>query len=574
MKTYKIHPFATAFPYMSDEEVKALSEDIKTNGQIHPIIVMGDVLLDGRHRLRACQMAEIDPAVKEYEGLTDDESLLKYITSLNIHRRHLTTSQKAFAGMKMMVALSAGAKERQRLSGGNHGNQYTKMAVVPTLEQPANEETDQLVPMLEQAGRDEEHTDNIDDLPEPPPPPMEKGRAIELAAKAVGVSNELFRFYSDTTTKETKLEVGELENPLGVLAFRKSSDFGIPPFKITITSQAGRWYVSFSFGFLPEIEGEGDKEDKLAKNKRQQALLDRLYTKGMGELENIALGVDGCLPVMDSDGVKYDLEPGATRNLEVRERRLRRYKKKIKRMQQGSNRSKRLQAKIDRLAQYRTNVLNDYANKVSTKLANHPAKILVFEKTDTSSINWRRPQGHSRTKTKITVLTKSKAWKNKLVVVLHPRQPACSPCGAHAPDPVDLRRRAAFSIAHRRYSVQTKKRDEAYREPLLKEAQIVHVGHVEVKCETEYDLTHVRKYLRMLEMLKGVGEPATPEELVRTILWGSREASREAVHNLCLWFKDSDRDDKDVAISKIRRWPHELGFATFTAKLFKKNGIL
>lgn len=392
--------------------------------------------------------------------------------------------------------------------------------------------------------------------------------------RTLKLSNELFRFYSDTTTKETKLEVGELENPLGVLAFRKSSDFGIPPFKITITSQAGRWYVSFSFGFLSEVDGEGDKEDKLAKNKRQQALLDRMYTKGMGELENIALGVDGCLPVMDSDGVKYDLEPGATRNLEVRERRLRRYKKKIKRMQQGSNRSKRLQAKIDRLAQYRTNVLNDYAKKVSTKLANHPAKILVFEKTDTSSINWRRPQGHSRTKTKITVLTKSKAWKNKLVVVLHPRQPACSPCGAHAPDPVDLRRRAAFSIAHRRYSVQTKKRDEAYREPLLKEAQIVHVGHVEVKCETEYDLTHVRKYLRMLEMLKGVGEPATPEELVRTILWGSREASREAVHNLCLWFKDSDRDDKDVAISKIRRWPHELGFATFTAKLFKKNGIL
>lgn len=230
MKTYKIHPFATAFPYMSDEEVKALSEDIKTNGQIHPIIVMGDVLLDGRHRLRACQMAEIEPAVKEYEGDVSDEALLKYITSLNIHRRHLTTSQKAFAGMKMMVALSAGAKERQRLAGGNHGNQYTKMAVVPMLEQPANEDTNQpeksVVPILGQAGREEESSDNIEDSSTPAP--MEKGRAIELAAKAVGVSKQYIhdakKIEESHPQKAREVEEGKKTLPQALKEIKKEKE--------------------------------------------------------------------------------------------------------------------------------------------------------------------------------------------------------------------------------------------------------------------------------------------------------------------------------------------------------------
>jgi len=59
-----VHPIADLLPMMTGEELANLAVDIKANGLIHPIVVDRDgLLLDGRNRSMACEIAGIEPAV-------------------------------------------------------------------------------------------------------------------------------------------------------------------------------------------------------------------------------------------------------------------------------------------------------------------------------------------------------------------------------------------------------------------------------------------------------------------------------------------------------------------------------
>ena len=92
--THPVHPIADLFPMMTDEELANLAADIKANGLIYPIVVDKDgVLIDGRNRDRACEIAGIEPTTVLFEG--DDPRA--YIIASNISRRHLTKGQQAMA---------------------------------------------------------------------------------------------------------------------------------------------------------------------------------------------------------------------------------------------------------------------------------------------------------------------------------------------------------------------------------------------------------------------------------------------------------------------------------------------
>ena len=63
------HPVAELFPMMTDEELSDLAADIQANGLIHPIVVdKAGVLIDGRNRLRACEIAGIEATTVLFEG--------------------------------------------------------------------------------------------------------------------------------------------------------------------------------------------------------------------------------------------------------------------------------------------------------------------------------------------------------------------------------------------------------------------------------------------------------------------------------------------------------------------------
>ena len=121
---YPVHPVASLFPMIDDDALNALAEDIKKNGQREPIIVayldeaMIDepVVIDGRNRHAACKLAGIEPEFKFVMSLNDRELspqvIADWIISHNLHRRHLTTSQKAMVGQGYLEFLRAEAKKR------------------------------------------------------------------------------------------------------------------------------------------------------------------------------------------------------------------------------------------------------------------------------------------------------------------------------------------------------------------------------------------------------------------------------------------------------------------------------
>ena len=108
---HEFHPIANIFPMMSPEEFAALRDDIQQNGLLEPVWLHPDGrIVDGRNRYKACVELGIEPLYRTWSG---EGSITAFVVSLNLHRRHLSTEQRATVAVKMLPMLEAEAKERQ-----------------------------------------------------------------------------------------------------------------------------------------------------------------------------------------------------------------------------------------------------------------------------------------------------------------------------------------------------------------------------------------------------------------------------------------------------------------------------
>ncbi len=114
----EFHPYANMFPLLDGVEFEALCEDIKQNGLLNAIVLHENKILDGRNRWRACQQAGVEA---KYETLDKECDPLTYVFSTNLHRRHLTSSQRACLAVEVEPLFISEAKEAQRLSGQMYG---------------------------------------------------------------------------------------------------------------------------------------------------------------------------------------------------------------------------------------------------------------------------------------------------------------------------------------------------------------------------------------------------------------------------------------------------------------------
>ena len=112
--TLLVHPAATLFPMMDAEALQALADDIREHGQREPVILFDDAVLDGRNRLRACELAGVEP---RFVTRTDAEvgDPIDFVLSLNKHRRHMEPSQLATLSVKVSAAYAVAAAERARV---------------------------------------------------------------------------------------------------------------------------------------------------------------------------------------------------------------------------------------------------------------------------------------------------------------------------------------------------------------------------------------------------------------------------------------------------------------------------
>ncbi len=91
----KAHPFAALFPHLPPEELAHLARDIKERGLLEPIILYQGLILDGRNRYRACQLAGVKPRLEEFDPKSAKRTPEEYVLSRNLRRRHLSIGQKA-----------------------------------------------------------------------------------------------------------------------------------------------------------------------------------------------------------------------------------------------------------------------------------------------------------------------------------------------------------------------------------------------------------------------------------------------------------------------------------------------
>jgi hypothetical protein len=109
------HEVAELFPLLEGPAFEDLKADIRANGLREPVWTYQGKIIDGRNRARACEALGIEPATREWDG---QGSLVAFVVSLNLHRRHLSSSQRAAVAAEMLPLLEAEAKERQRRHGG------------------------------------------------------------------------------------------------------------------------------------------------------------------------------------------------------------------------------------------------------------------------------------------------------------------------------------------------------------------------------------------------------------------------------------------------------------------------
>ena len=109
---------------MSASEFARLKSDIEANGQREDIVVWRGLLIDGRNRLKACEELDIEPQIAE---LMDETDPVQYALSHNLHRRHLTTAQRAIVAAKL-ATMQAGDNQHSSEGAQNCATSQDKAA--------------------------------------------------------------------------------------------------------------------------------------------------------------------------------------------------------------------------------------------------------------------------------------------------------------------------------------------------------------------------------------------------------------------------------------------------------------
>jgi N6-adenosine-specific RNA methylase IME4 len=123
----EFHPVSDIFPMMHREAFEELTEDIKLNGLLIPIVIYEDKVLDGRNRLKACDKLGIEPRFTAYDG--DDP--LAYVVSQNLSRRHLDESQRAMVAARIANLKEGRPKKNAPIGGVSTAHAAKRLSVGP-----------------------------------------------------------------------------------------------------------------------------------------------------------------------------------------------------------------------------------------------------------------------------------------------------------------------------------------------------------------------------------------------------------------------------------------------------------
>lgn len=102
LESLELHPLCRLFPVMEAPELRALAQDIEACGMREPILIHpeSNQVVDGQNRLFACLEYGLHHLVEVQYW--DGDNLVELVASRNLHRRHLTTSQRAMLTARLL----------------------------------------------------------------------------------------------------------------------------------------------------------------------------------------------------------------------------------------------------------------------------------------------------------------------------------------------------------------------------------------------------------------------------------------------------------------------------------------
>lgn len=111
---YAVHPAAAKFDMLDGASWESFREDVRSNGQREPVVLIGQQILDGRNRLRACLDLGIAPRFRNFgDDPGDGTDPIRFVVSVNIQRRHMDETQRSFVGAELVPMYEQQARERQ-----------------------------------------------------------------------------------------------------------------------------------------------------------------------------------------------------------------------------------------------------------------------------------------------------------------------------------------------------------------------------------------------------------------------------------------------------------------------------
>jgi len=126
---YTEHPVAALFPLLRDVDDKAFAELVCSIrdmcGLLEPIVLDGEVILDGRNRYLACVAAGVEPRFVQFADLGLTTPAHEYAFERNYTRRHLTDDQRT-AITAAFLSFDADEVKRKQAEAGKQGGRGNK----------------------------------------------------------------------------------------------------------------------------------------------------------------------------------------------------------------------------------------------------------------------------------------------------------------------------------------------------------------------------------------------------------------------------------------------------------------
>jgi N6-adenosine-specific RNA methylase IME4 len=205
----EFHPLANLFPLIEGQEFEALVADVREHGVREPVVLFEGKILDGRNRYRAAQAAGVEFDIREFDG----DDALKFVVSLNLHRRHLNESQRAMVAAAI-ATLPRGANQHAQICAPSQDDAAAMLNVSRRTVQAAAKVVANAAPEIVEAVQQGRIA--VSDAAKIASRPQDEQRAIMEKAQDTSRNLVAAARRVDIEKQREEIEAGAVELPTGV----------------------------------------------------------------------------------------------------------------------------------------------------------------------------------------------------------------------------------------------------------------------------------------------------------------------------------------------------------------------